>query len=103
MINRNDVLNVLSKVIDQNSNRNVVDLGLVSSILVNDNNVTCILNLSDEHHIIQKDIIEKQCKDAINLIPNIKHIKVILTSTRDSYKSRKGGAVGKVSIQNVKM
>ncbi|GAT78857.1 Mrp protein, partial [Ehrlichia ruminantium] len=32
MINKNDVLNVLSKVIDQNSNKNIVELGLISSI-----------------------------------------------------------------------
>ncbi|CAH58523.1 Mrp protein [Ehrlichia ruminantium] len=102
MINKNDVLNVLSKVIDQNSNKNIVELGLVSSILVDNHNVTCILNLLNEHHIIQKDVIEKQCKDAINLIPNIKCVKVIITSTRSSHKSRYGETDNKISIQNVK-
>ncbi|QGR02857.1 MRP family ATP-binding protein [Ehrlichia ruminantium] len=102
MINQNDILNVLSKVVDQRSNKNIVELGLVSSVLIDGNNITCILNLVDEYHVVQRDIIEKQCKDAISLIANVEYVKIILTSTRTANKPRQGDPVSKMSIRDVK-
>ena len=103
MIAKQDVLNALLAVVDCNSNRNIVELGLVTSVLIKDNVVYCVLNLLNEHQIAQKNVIEKKCNDAINTIPHVKGIKIVFTAVHDTVnKVNRRASTEKISITGVK-
>ena len=103
MISKQDVLDALLTVIDRNSNKNVIELGLVRSVLVNNNIVHCVLNLSDEHQIEQKNMIEKKCRDAINAVPNLKELKVVFITTHNIVnRKNKKMPINKISIPGIK-
>ncbi|AHX05234.1 cobQ/CobB/MinD/ParA nucleotide binding domain protein [Ehrlichia chaffeensis str. Liberty] len=103
MVNKQEVLDALLTVIDHKSNKNIVELGLVTSVLVNDGVVYCILNLSDAYQIEQKNIIEKKCRDVISTIPNLKEVKIVFTAAHDTVnKHNKSISTNKISIPGVK-
>ncbi|CEI84922.1 MRP family ATP-binding protein [Ehrlichia minasensis] len=103
MITKQDVLNVLSTVVDCDSNRNIVELGLITSVLIKDGVVHCILSLLDERQVVQKSIIEKKCNDAIKTIPYVKDIKIVFTAAHDTVnKVNRRISAEKMSITGVK-
>ena len=103
MLSKKDILDVLLTVIDHNSNKNIVELGLVRHVSINSGIVNCILDLPDKRFIEQKDILEKKCKSAINLLPGVEQIKIVLTNTCNTVnKSDKELSVRKISISNLK-
>ena len=103
MLSKEDVLETLLTVIDRNSNKSIVELGLVKHVSVNSGIVSCILDLPDKHLIAQKDVIEGKCKNVINLLSGVKEVRIILTSTCNIVnRSDKSMYKSKMSISDIR-
>ncbi|MGN7618754.1 MAG: P-loop NTPase [Ehrlichia sp.] len=103
MLSKEHILNALLTVIDHDSNKNIVELGLVKYVSFDKGVVNCVLDLPNEHLISQRDIIERKCKEAVNLLQYVKQVKIIVTSTCNTRdKSVKGMSNRRVSVSNLK-
>ena len=74
----NQVLHALGQVIDDNSERNIVSLGLVRDITVNEGHVSCILEFQNTDQKKNNKIFEDS-KKAIEEIPGVTKVNIITT------------------------
>jgi metal-sulfur cluster biosynthetic enzyme len=80
MATRKDIENALKNVKDPELNYNIVDLGLIYSVNMENNNVKVIYTLTSPACPAEAEI-EKNMRDQIMLIPNIRKVTTELTFT----------------------
>ncbi|UTO55709.1 Mrp/NBP35 family ATP-binding protein [Neoehrlichia mikurensis] len=79
VISKSQILKVLESVIDYEVNQNIVKLGMVSSIVICDDNVTFALEFPNKAQAIRKQQLTEECKKAIkNNIKEVKNINIAL-------------------------
>ena len=78
----NQVLHTLGEVIDEQSERNIVSLGIVKDITVDEGKVTCILEFQNNDQKTNSRIFEDS-KKAIEEIPGITKVDIITTFHRE--------------------
>ena len=78
----NQVLHTLGQVIDEQSERNIVSLGIVKDITVNEGQVNCILEFQDNDQKNNSRIFEDS-KKAIEEIPGVTKVDIITTFHRE--------------------
>ncbi len=81
----NQVLHTLGQVIDEQSDRNIVSLGIVKDITVNEGQVSCILEFQDNNQKKNGRIFEDS-KKAIEEIPGVTKVDIITTFHREHDK-----------------
>ena len=74
----NQVLHTLGQVIDEKSDRNIVSLGIVKDITVDEGKVSCILEFQDNDQKKNSRIFEDS-KKAIEEIPGVTKVDIITT------------------------
>ena len=78
----NQVLHTLGQVIDEKSDRNIVSLGIVKDITVDEGKVSCILEFQDNDQKKNSRIFEDS-KKAIEEIPGVTKVDIITTFHRE--------------------
>ena len=78
----NQVLHTLGQVIDEKSDRNIVSLGIVKDITVDEGKVNCILEFQDNDQKKNSRIFEDS-KKAIEEIPGVTKVDIITTFHRE--------------------
>ena len=78
----NQVLHTLGQVIDEKSDRNIVSLGIVKDITVDEGKVSCILEFQDNDQKKNNRIFEDS-KKAIEEIPGVTKVDIITTFHRE--------------------
>ena len=78
----NQVLHTLGQVIDEQSDQNIVSLGIVKDITVNEGQVSCILEFQDNDQKKNSRIFEDS-KKAIEEIPGVTKVDIITTFHRE--------------------
>ena len=78
----NQVLHTLGQVIDEKSDRNIVSLGIVKDITVDEGKVSCILEFQDNDQKKNSRIFEDS-KKAIEEIPGVTKVNIITTFHRE--------------------
>ena len=81
----NQVLHTLGQVIDEKSDRNIVSLGIVKDITVDEGKVSCILEFQDNDQKKNSRIFEDS-KKAIEEIPGVTKVDIITTFHREQAK-----------------
>ena len=81
----NQVLHTLGQVIDEKSDRNIVSLGIVKDITVDEGKVSCILEFQDNDQKKNNRIFEES-KNAIEEIPGVTKVDIITTFHREQAK-----------------
>ena len=81
-IQENQVLHTLGQVIDEKSDRNIVSLGIVKDITVDEGKVSCILEFQDNDQKKNSRIFEDS-KKAIEEIPGVTKVDIITTFHRE--------------------
>ena len=81
----NQVLHTLGQVIDEQSDRNIVSLGIVKDITANEGQVSCILEFQDNDQKKNSRIFEDS-KKAIEEIPGVTKVDIITTFHREQTK-----------------
>ena len=81
----NQVLHTLGQVIDEQSDRNIVSLGIVKDITVSEGQVRCILEFQDNDQKKNSRIFEDS-KKAIEEIPGVTKVDIITTFHREHSK-----------------
>lgn len=77
---KESVYQALGKVIDPDLGRDIVSLGFVTSVTINQNQVEAVVNLTTPACPV-KDILKKQCESYISQIPGVDSVKVTMTAT----------------------
>ena len=75
---KNKVLHALGQVIDANTDRNIVSLGMVKDISIDEGKINCVLEF-DEIDQRKNEKIYEDAKKAINEIPGITKINIVKT------------------------
>ena len=75
---KNKVLHALGQVIDANTDRNIVSLGMVKDISIDEGKINCVLEF-DEIDQRKNEKIYEDAKKAINEIPGITKINIVTT------------------------
>ena len=83
----NQVLHTLGQVIDEQNERNIVSLGIVKDITVNEGQVSCILEFQDNDQKKNNRIFEDS-KKAIEEIPGVTKVNIITTFHREHTKEK---------------
>ena len=83
----NQVLHILGQVIDEQSDRNIVSLGIVKNITVNEGQVSCILEFQDNEQKKNSRILEDS-KKAIEEIPGVTKVDIITTFHREHIEKK---------------
>ncbi len=83
----NQVLHTLGQVIDEQNDRNIVSLGIVKDITVNEGLVSCILEFQDNNQKKNTRIFEDS-KKAIEEIPGVTKVNIITTFHREHTKEK---------------
>ena len=78
----NQVLHTLGQVIDEQSDQNIVSLGIVKDITVNEGQVSCILEFQNTDQKKNSRISENS-KKAIEEIPGVTKVDIITTFHRE--------------------
>ncbi|SVA38453.1 uncharacterized protein METZ01_LOCUS91307, partial [marine metagenome] len=78
----NQVLHTLGQVIDEQSDQNIVSLGIVKDITVNEGQVSCILEFQNTDQKKNSRIFENS-KKAIEEIPGVTKVNIITTFHRE--------------------
>ena len=78
----NQVLHTLGQVIDEQSDQNIVSLGIVKDITVNEGQVSCILEFQNTDQKKNSRIFENS-KKAIEEIPGVTKVDIITTFHRE--------------------
>mgnify|MGYP001471132025 FL=1 len=78
----NQVLHTLGQVVDEKSEQNIVSLGIVKDITVNEGLVSCILEFQDNDQKKNSKIFEDS-KKAIEEIPGVTKVNIITTFHRE--------------------
>jgi ATP-binding protein involved in chromosome partitioning len=79
-INREDVLSVLRRVIDEETGVNVVDAGMVSSIVVRGDSIGFALEV-DINKAKEKESLRKKCESVVKNISGVGKVTVVMTSS----------------------
>lgn len=98
MINKEVILENLKKVIDRESGKDLVSLGIVSSIIIKGGHVGFVLELSNKTQINQEEVLRKKCEQAIKSIPGITKVTVVTTNSTN----QKQVIQSKLNIEGVK-
>lgn len=77
MINEEIVRESLKKVIEQKSGKDVIALGMVSSIIIKSRDVGFALEISEANEELRRN-----CEQAVQVIPGIGKVTVVATETR---------------------
>ena len=78
-ISKNQIIEVLSKIIDLSRGKDIYTSGNVTDISIKDNNVQVTLEV-ESHRAKAFEVIRKEVEKAINKIPKVANGIVILTS-----------------------
>ena len=78
-ISKNQIIEVLSKIMDLSRGKDIYNSGNVSDIAIKDNNVQVTLEV-ESHRAKAFEVIRKEVEKAINKIPKVTNGIVILTS-----------------------
>ena len=79
----NKVLHALGQVIDHDSDQNIVSLGFVKDITVEEGKVNCVLEFNEINQKRNEKIFEDS-KKAINEIPGVTKINIVTTYHKDN-------------------
>jgi len=80
VVSEAEILSALRKVIDPELNRDVVSLGMIKDLKVDDNgNVTLTLELTTPA-CPMRNVLEKAVKDAVSSVPGVKAVKLNVTA-----------------------
>ena len=80
---KNKVLHALGQVIDHDSDQNIVSLGFVKDITVEEGKVNCVLEFNEINQKRNEKIFEDS-KKAINEIPGVTKINIVTTYHKDN-------------------
>ena len=78
-ISKNQIIEVLSKIMDLSRGKDIYNAGNVTDIAIKDNNVQVTLEV-ESHRAKAFEVIRKEAEKAINKIPKVTNGIVILTS-----------------------
>jgi ATP-binding protein involved in chromosome partitioning len=78
-LTKDDVLDVLLKVIDEETGRNVVALGMVQGLMVKNGHVSFALEVPPEKGAA-KEPLRKACEDAVYAMPGVLSVTAVLTA-----------------------
>ena len=78
-ISKNQIIAVLSKIMDLSRGKDIYNSGNVADIAIKDNNVQVTLEV-ESHRAKAFEVIRKEVEKAINKIPKVTNGIVILTS-----------------------
>ena len=79
----NKVLHALGQVIDHESDQNIVSLGFVKDITIDEGKVNCVLEFNEINQKRNEKIFEDS-KKAINEIPGVTKINIVTTYHKDN-------------------
>ena len=79
----NKVLHALGQVIDHKSEQNIVSLGFVKDITIDEGKVNCVLEFNEINQKRNEKIFEDS-KKAINEIPGVTKINIVTTYHKDN-------------------
>ena len=79
----NKVLHALGQVIDHESEQNIVSLGFVKDITIDEGKVNCVLEFNEINQKRNEKIFEDS-KKAINEIPGVTKINIVTTYHKDN-------------------
>ncbi|MGL9733093.1 MAG: P-loop NTPase [Wolbachia sp.] len=95
MIDKEIVKDSLKKVIEQKSGKNVIALGMISSIVINGRDVGFVLEISGNTQANEE--LRRNCEKAAKAIPKIGKVTVVATSQKQYEQQR-----AKLHIKGVK-
>jgi len=79
-INKESILAVLKKVVDPDNGQNVVESGIVSSLVIRENNIGFALEIHPQE-VAAKEHLRQACEDAVYTLPNVGRVTVALTAS----------------------
>ncbi|WP_339047925.1 Mrp/NBP35 family ATP-binding protein [Candidatus Mesenet endosymbiont of Phosphuga atrata] len=77
MINEETVKLSLKKVIDQDIGKDVVTLGMVSSIVIKEGHVGFVLQFLSRGHAVKKANLKIECENTLKAIPDVTKVTVV--------------------------
>lgn len=95
MINEDIVKERLKKVIEHKSGKNVIDLGIISSIVIKGENVGFALEFTGDAQ--ENEELRKNCEKAVKSMPGVTKVTVVATSKKQSTQQK-----AKLDIKGVK-
>ena len=78
-ISKETVLSELSKIKIANNDNNIVDMGIVSSVIIKDNNVGFVINVSSKDSEDEMENLRKNCERAVANISGVGKVTAVMT------------------------
>lgn len=88
----------LKEVIDQESGKDVVSLGIISAIVIKGGHVGFALELFNKMQANKAEVLRKKCEQVVELIPGVTKVTVVTTNSAD----QKQFTQPKLNIEGVK-
>jgi len=97
---KQEVLNALSKVIDPDLNRDIVSLGFIKDLKIEEGKVDFVLELTTPACPL-KASFQKQCEDALNALSWVKDVNLTMSSRQQRAAADPKGKKGLAKVSHV--
>lgn len=97
-ISKEVITKSLKEVIDQESGKDVVSLGIISAIVIKEGHVGFALELSNKMQTDKAEDLRKKCEQVVKLIPGVTKVTVVTTNSAE----QKQFTQPKLNIEGVK-
>lgn len=97
-ISKEVITKSLKEVIDQESGKDVISLGIISAIVIKEGHVGFALELSNKMQTDKAEDLRKKCEQVVKLIPGVTKVTVVTTNSAEQKQSTQP----KLNIEGVK-
>lgn len=97
-ISKEAITKSLTKVIDQESGKDVISLGIISAIIIKGGHVGFALEVVNKMQINRVENLRKKCEQAVELIPGVTKVTVVTTNSTNQKHCKQP----KLNIEGVK-